>query len=165
MALLSFVVSLVCFVSIPISLVISTCMHQSRVSHLYAKRITELRAQASQLPPGSPESAALLANADHLELLEREFTQLTVVERVMMDGGEPKHSRPAPSLDQKQAAANERQALLARNDQGEIAQMRQDARLDCFKDGVYLAVAIPAGCILILLILKVLAASAAHPSS
>lgn len=147
---------LICFWSIPITFCVSFCLHSSRVTHLYGQRIAAMRTLASQQPPGSPESLQLLADAAHLELLQEDFNRLNAVERVMMDNGSRgQHSyRPAPSLDEKQAAANERQALLAQHSTGEIAQMRQDARCHFIKDGIFVAVGIPAVCIAVMIFLN-----------
>lgn len=138
---------LIALCSVPLALLLACFLHSRRVLRLYDTHIATLRHQAAALPPGTLESDTLLADAAHLALLQQDFSRLGYVERVMTAQGD--HSL---ALAGKQAA-DERRALLAQASQGEIAGVRLDSRISFLKDGLFLALAIPAACLVAMLVM------------
>lgn len=140
------VVGLTTFVVVVSSFAV-VCCYSARVRSVYSTRASALRARASAMPPELPERAALLAEAAHIEELGNDYQRIAQDEMVLsaptsmgwIRDRDPNSmaykSSKSYTVGEKQAAADERRALLEKHTPGEIEFAREEARLHCVRDG------------------------------
>ena len=121
-----------------------------RTRNVFARRAATLRKTAALLAPELPERAKLEAEASHLEEVGKDYARVAHDELVlnaptaawgampfvMVGSGKHRHRERGYTVEQKQEAADERTALLARNDGAEMEAARAEARPRWLRDGL-----------------------------